>query len=202
MDTDKKLDPSEAAGASPVAPKSSSRRRLLQAGLGASPAILTFISMPVRADINTPGCRSASSFASLAAAQHAGVATSGAPLQQCMGVGPKTWKDSTFWPSGVGKETALFSTYFPSGVTFRSNGSPFMIEILRATAPDETEILIQNFVAAMLNVLSSNTPAAVVTQAQLATMFPQVMNGSYTPVVGGTPWTKATANNWFAQTFV
>ncbi len=202
MDTDKKLDLSEAAGVSPVVPKSSSRRRLLQAGLGASPALLTIVSAPVRAYGSTTPvtCRSASSFASVAAATVAGVATSGAPLQTCQGVGPASWKDGAVWP--VPKATALFSTYYPTGVTFRSNTAPLLLDIVSAAAPyTQTEAMVRSFAAAMLNVLAGGTPATVTTQAGLATIFPQALAGSYTPIAGGTPWTQQLTNLWLLQTF-
>jgi hypothetical protein len=202
MDTDKKLDSPEAAGQRLAAPKSSSRRRLLQAGIGASPALLTIVSGPVRAyGPTTPvTCRSASSFASTVAATVAGVVTSGAPLQTCLGVGPASWNASTAWP--VTKATALFSTYYPTGVTFRGNTSPLLVDITNAAAPyTPAEILIRQFVAAMLNVLSGGTPATVTTQAGLATIFPQALAGTYTPIAGGTPWTVQTTNAWLFQTF-
>jgi hypothetical protein len=200
METDKKMDSSAAAGTSLAAPKSSSRRRLLQAGLGASPAILTIVSEPVRAFTRTQSlpCRSASAFASIAAAQHAGFTTSASTQQTCSGMGPISWNTTTTWP--VAKTTA-FSTAIGT-YTFRSNTAPTLLDILSASAPySSTEMLARNFVAAYLNAQGTpKTPLAVVTDLQLKTMWTQISLGSYTPT-SGTSWAVSDLNGWLVQTF-
>ena len=202
METDKKLGSSEAAGTRLVVPKSSSRRRLLQAGLGASPAILSIVSEPVRAFNRTAPvtCRSASAFASVAAAAHAGITTSANAAQSCLGLSPASWNTASTWP--VAKNT-LFSNVFSGSYTLRSNSSPTFSDILGAATPYTTaETLARNFVAAYLNSQgTSKTPLAVVTGAQLQIMWTRAVAGSYSPTAGTTAWSTNDVNNWLTQTF-
>jgi hypothetical protein len=174
---------------------------LLQVGLGASPAILTIVSEPVRAFTRTQSlpCRSASAFASLAAAQHAGFTTSANTQQTCSGMGPISWNTTTTWPVA---KTTLFSTIFLSGYTLRGNTSPTLSDILSASAPYSTsEMLARNFVAAYLNSQGTpKTPLVVVTDLQLQTMWTQISGGTYAPT-SGTTWAVSDLNGWLVQTF-
>ena len=89
MDTDKKLDTSEAGPSGLAAPKSASRRRLLRAGVGAAPVVLTMASLPVQATPVFTSCRTASAFASITA----NPLTSGASAKfsTCTGNSVSTW---------------------------------------------------------------------------------------------------------------
>lgn len=212
MDTDKKADPSEAAGPSPAAPTSSSRRRLLQAGLGASPVLLTIVSEPVRAFTRTQSipCRSASAFASIAAAAHANVTTSANTQQSCSGLGPASWNTLSTWPVA---KTTLFSSVFSGAYSLRvksgnssiTNASPTFSDILSNppanTTYSDSENLARNFVAAYLNFKDSKTPAAVVTDLQLQNMWTKVLANSYSPTAGTAPWSVSDVNGWLSQTF-
>jgi hypothetical protein len=186
MDTDQKPDSSEASGTRLVAPKSTSRRRLLQAGLGASPAILTLISEPVRAfGANTSVCRSASAFASVAAAQHAGITLSHSPVQSCVGLKPGSWATNyPNWPTGTASQ--LFSGVFSPGVSVGTNTSPSLKQVLDST--DSTLEMARYFVAAYLNFMSGYTPGVWVVVGDLQAVWPKAVAGVYTPVTGGTPW--------------
>lgn len=189
MDTDKKLDSSAAAGPSLMAPKSSSRRRLLQAGLSASPAILTIISEPVRAGAST--CRSASAFASVAAAQHAGITLSRSPVQTCTGLKPASWAVNfsatpSLWPAGT--TTQLFSGIFSPGVSVGTNPSPTLKQVLDSAVTSLEIEKAQYFVAAYLNFKTGLTPGVWITLGDLQTAWPKAKNDTYTPTVGGTYW--------------
>jgi hypothetical protein len=206
MDTGRQIDPPAAAGSSLVAPKSPSRRRLLRAGLGASPALLTIISEPVRADVlGSLPCRSASAFASIAA--H-GVTTSTQPAQTCFGIQPGgwairsvgSWPAGTFTGSGATAVSVTFSSVFSPGVTVGTNSSPTLLQVLEST--DAGLEMARYFVAAYLNIkmVLFATPAKVETELQLKAMWPDAVNGTYTPITGGNPWDWATLKSWFLQT--
>ncbi len=201
MHTDQTPDISKVAGQHLQAPKSSSRRRLLQAGLGAAPAILTIVSEPVRAfgTASAVPCRSASAFASVAAAMLAGGTTSANTQQTCMGEGPASWNVASTWPVA---KTTLFSTVLGS-FTLRGNVSPTLSDILNAPAPyTATEILARSFVAAYLNTQGTpKTPLVVVTALQLQAMWPQAVAGSFVPTPGTPAWTMDQVNTWLLQTF-
>ena len=207
METGKKTDPSEAVGGSPALPKSSSRRRLLQAGIGATPAILTIVSSPVLAG----GCRSPSAFASVSAAAAAGTTTSATPSKTCSGLSPTTWNITNTWPSAVPK-TTLFSSVFSGSYTLQvtkgakvvSIPSPTFSEVLSSQSVggiQTTTDLARNMVAAYLNFKDLKTPAAVVTDVQLQAMWTAVLAGSYRPIAVGNVWSISDANNWLKQTF-
>lgn len=206
MDTDHEQNASEAAGARSAVPKSASRRRLLQAGLSATPAILTIVSEPVRAFNGTAAlpCRSASAFASVAAAQHAGAVTSASPQQSCLGLSPASWNSlsASGWPVAQG---TLFSSVFAGGYTLRGNASPTFKDILNLDATTKNftaqELMARNFVAAYLNLQSAKTPDAVVNLTQLTSMWQLAVAGSYRPTATAAVWTTTDINNWFAQTF-
>lgn len=206
MNTEKKAAAPLATGPNLAAPTSSSRRRLLQAGLGASPAILTIVSQPVRAG----QCRSASAFASVSAAFAANGTTSAAPLQTCTGLSPTSWNTTATWPTTAPKNT-LFSSVFSGSYSLQVKkgaavvviSSPTFSEILASPSAGGGAYsdLARNMVAAYLNFKSLKTPAEVVTGVQLQAMWTAARNGSYRPTAGGALWTTADVNNWLTQTF-
>ncbi len=209
MDSDKKPDLSEASGPGLAVPKSSSRRRLLQAGLGASPALLTVVSEPVRAyvSITSVTCSSASAFASISAAGAAGVSAN--TRQACTGRGPVSWSTTSVssWPVGtfaVSGKTAvpeLFSQVFSPGVTINSNATPTLKDVVAASSSSSRTIgLARYFAAAYLNFKQGYTPPQVVTDVQLKAMWPQAVAGTYKPSTSAQTWSDTDLINWFKQT--
>jgi hypothetical protein len=208
MDSDKKPDSSEASGHGLAVPKSTSRRRLLQAGLGASPVLLTVVSEPVRAfvTVNSVTCSSASAFASISAAGAAGVSAN--TRQVCTGRGPVSWSTTSVsgWPAGtfaVSGKTAvpeLFGQVFSPGVKVGENASPTLKDVVAASASSSRTLsLARYFAAAYLNFKQGYTPPQVVTDIQLKAMWPKAVAGTYTPVTGGQPWSDTDLINWFKQ---
>jgi hypothetical protein len=186
-------------------PQSTSRRRLLQAGLGASPVLLSIVSEPVRASQIV--CRSASAFASISAAGAAGVSAN--TQQICNGKGPedwsgtsiKSWPAGTFTGSGDAATAELFSHVFSPGVALGNNLTPTLKQLLDAKNSNvRNVVLARYFIAAYLNFKSNRTPATVVTDLQLQAMWPQVVAGSYSPGAGAKAWTDQDVINWLKQT--
>jgi hypothetical protein len=193
MDTDQKQVRPTTPGDSLAAPGSTSRRRLLRAGLAASPAILTIVSQPVLAVT----CRSPSSFASIAA----NAATSSQPAQACTGLGPQAWSlSSTAWP--VTRSTALFYPEFSGSTGFRGIASPTLDQVLALSSPySDVETLARNVVAAYLNLKSLKTPDTVINETSLQAMWTLGVAGTYRPTLTGAYWTFADLNAWFTQTY-
>jgi hypothetical protein len=186
-------------------PPSTSRRRLLQAGLGASPVLLTIVSEPVRA--SQVACRSASAFASISTAGAAGV--SAKPAQICDGKGPEDWSGTSVsrWPAGTftgsgdAATAELFSHFFSPGVQLGNNPTPTLKQLLDAKASTARNVVLARyFIAAYLNFRTNRTPATVVTDLQLQAMWPLVFNHIYKPTGSGLTWTDQDVINWFKQT--
>ena len=193
MDSDKQMDPSGVPDSGPAAPRSASRRRLLQAGLGASPVVLTFVSRPV---VGADACKSPSSDMS------AGSPGRTVVVIQCAGVGPVTW-DAT-------KSTAVKSTTFSSVIgsyTAQVGSHPYsdptIAQVLQTTGTDAKSVLARNMAAAYLNWDAKTVPAAIVTPTQLSLMWTAATSGSgYVPIAGSTTtWDAAAISNWLAKTW-
>ncbi len=194
MDTDPRQVLPKTPGGSLAAAGSTSRRRLLRAGLATAPAILTIVSQPARAAATT--CRSPSAFSSVAA----NAATSAQPVQGCSGFGPRKWRDdSTVWP--VDRTNALFYNEFSGSGSLGGHLTPTLAQVVRLTPANDRETLARLVVAAYLNLKSGKTPEAVINETALQAMWTQGSTGSYRPTLTGSYWTIVEFNNWFTQTF-
>ena len=166
MNSDKQIDPSGVPDAGPAAPRSASRRRLLQAGLGASPAVLTFVSRPV---VAAGACASASATISAGSPGRAGVV-----VNQCAGAGPVTWaatansdmtaKTTTF-SSNVGTYVASVDTTTTDkkGVTKTSTAvynDPTVAQVLLSSGTTPKDVLARSMAAAYMNWSTNKVPAA------------------------------------------
>lgn len=135
-------------------PKSSSRRRLLQAGLGASPAILTLVSSPVRATYYTTP---ASSFASINTSRpHGGQH----PTNGCK---PSWWVNCAMsgWPASckdLNNNPKKFKDCFSDYGTY---GNKTLKECMQLASDIGTDGVVKHLCAAYLNAASGKTPAAV-----------------------------------------
>jgi hypothetical protein len=215
MQSDQKPDLSPLPEVGLAAPKSTSRRRLLKAGLGVSPVVLTFVSQPVPASFTTVTCRAASAFASVQAALAAGVGTSANTAQLCSGNLPSSWKGLSrpYWPGGSATADLLFTSLFgPYTVTTIGTATvpavttdaPTLFQVLCGAGTTARDVLARNIVAAYLNLQQGLVPATVVSSTQLQSMWltagntvpsPYLVNG----LSGG--WSLAQVNQFLAHTF-
>jgi hypothetical protein len=203
MESDKQVGKTEVAGPALAAPKSSSRRLLLRAGLGVSPAVLTIVSSPVRALPIVPQvCRSASSFASLNAAAAANVATSGAPAQMCTGLTPNGWKSL----AATTAQAELFSNIFSPPVSLPTITSPTLRNLLVDGDGSTTRavILARWFTAAYLNHMAGTSPGVFKDGSpgvdQIKAMWVSVYNGTFSPTAGAAVWDDNAVINWLNST--
>ena len=208
MNSDSQNDASTPAGQGAALPKSSSRRRLLQAGLSASPVVLSVASRPVFAGVAAADCRSPSAFASFTA----NPATSGAPTKQCIGSGPVATAASL---QALGKTVTQLSTAatmrFSTGVSYRvllptlptatKTNTPSIGEVLRyGTGMTGSDILAKNIAVAKLNLALGYIPGGVVTDATLQLMWNSSgTGGNYTG--NGFVWTQAQLNTWLSKLY-
>jgi hypothetical protein len=214
MESDKKIDSIDTQGQASAAPKSNSRRRLLQAGIGASPVVLSVVSQPVRAAIAPGGvCRSASSFASFNA-NTTNTALSSNPVGTCTGIGPAGWKDLPLlgWPAGA---TAIRNNPFVSSGTSYSVtdtsvtpnvviGSPSILQVVKyGTGTSDRDVLARNIAASYLNLAGGYVPTTVIlsaTQLESRWFAAQSPGGTYA-VSAGLNWNAAQLNVWLQSTF-
>lgn len=231
MQTDKRNDITTAAEPAGVAvPKSPSRRRLLQAGIGASPVVLSVMSRPVLAtNTAVDPCRSPSALASF----DINAATSRAVVQSCSNsVGPNTLKlailpgspSGAYFDAGnlifLGYTVAVPDAPKPGAARAAGNApikaaalttakeNPTLREVLLyGPSTNAVQILALNIAAARINVAVKATPTSVITDAELQAMWQSAgnatglgMGGSY-PVRGTKGWDAAALNRWLAQTW-
>jgi hypothetical protein len=187
----------------------------LKAGLGVSPAVVTFLSLPVPASAAQVTCRAASAFASVQAALAAGAGTSANTAQICSGSLPDTWKDldKTFWPGGVATADLLFSAVFGAytvttiatpTVSSVTTDTPNLYQVLHGAGTTPRDVLARNLVAAYLNLQQGLTAATVVSGAQLQNMWLTAGAPSPSPYpVNGlsSGWSLAQVNQYLTQTF-
>ena len=211
MNRDQKIDTTSQSGQASSAPRSTSRRRLLQAGVSASPVVLSFVSQPVRAISGQKTCRSASSFASFSPTN---VATSHNPTATCTGNGPVTWKsvDVNFMAPVVQaaalKDFAVGTSYTVVDPAFPTVNitNPKVWQVLKYGNVNgtEREKLAMNVAASYLNVAGGSTPPEVMDAAKLANIWAlcQASGGLYPVTSSGPNWDAAAANVWLTSTFV
>ena len=184
-----KTPPNEAPNDSAVKPLNPTRRRWLQAGLSASPVLMTVISRPVLA----AQCVAPSAFVSLGA--------SGVMYAVCDGKGPTAWSDAASWPSPYCPGTAssncgdasLFNPIFDPDL----DGNPTLLAVL--TGPNEVAKYV---VAALLN---SSGPSPLVPANVLGA--PTIMHiwsefatmGHFTPSPGAS-WSAAEIVDYLKST--
>lgn len=193
MNSDKRMDPSGAPDSVPAAPSSASRRRLLQAGLGASPVVLTFVSRPVVAGGT---CQSASASISAGSPGRRGVV-----VTQCAGLGPVAW--TTTSDTAKADSFSTIGSYSMKSGTFTLS-SPSIAQVLASTGTAPGDVLARSMAAAYLNLKSGRVPSTIVTQNLLVTMWSAVTTGSlyYTPIAGNsTHWYAADICTWLAKTW-
>lgn len=197
MDSDQRNDPMAPSDRERRPVKSAGRRRLLQAGIGAAPVVLTFVSRPVPAA--PVACTSASATVSANASR--------VNLQQCVGNGPTAWKGTTpktQWNATAlsGGTPVLFSGVFGSpAYSVPGHASPNLMEVLQGTGGTAKDLLARNLTAAYLNFLSNSTPVTVLSLTQMQAMWSQGNSGVYYPITGGPAWGSGNINVWIATTF-
>lgn len=194
MDTDNQMDPSGVPESVPAAPRSASRRRLLQAGLGASPAVLTFVSRPV---VAAGACQSPSADLS------AGSPGRTVVVVQCAGIGPTTWTTTKFTATATSTTFSSVIGSYTAQVGSHTYSDPTLAQVLQTTGTDAKSVLARSMAAAYLNWNAKTVPAAIVTPTQLALMWTAATSGSgYVPIAGGTTtWDAAAISNWLAKTW-
>jgi hypothetical protein len=207
MHSDKNYDGTTTPKKDLVAPKSASRRRLLRGGAAVAPVALTFISMPVRADLGGVTCRAASAFASITAAAAANAVTSANTSQICTGAKPANWLSANSvggnWPPGAPPtQLFAFTTVIPPATT---TNSPTLVQVLQGTGSGTAaqDRLAKNLVAALLNNKQGLVPDTVVNLSQLQQMWNTVgVGGGNYPVTGiSGGWSIIQVNAFLEQTF-
>jgi hypothetical protein len=216
MESDKKIDSIDTQGQASAVPKSNSRRRLLQAGIGASPVVLSIVSQPVRAALAPGGvCRSASSFASFNA-NTTNTALSSNPVGTCAGIGPASWKSlsETAWTGAPGALAIRSNLFVSTGTSYSVTNtavtpnvviaSPTIFEVVKyGTGTSDRDVLARNIAASYLNLAGGLVPTTVILSAtQLASMWfaAQSPGGTYA-VSAGLNWNAAQLNVWLQSTF-
>ena len=135
-------------------PKSSSRRRLLRAGVGASPAILTFVSAPVRATYTTT---TASAFASANVSRPGGHGH--VPVSGCK---PSWWVSNMSPLPAYCKDAAgnalKFKHLFKGHPTYDNKTLKQCMQMSSDTGMDG---VVKHICAAYLNAMSGKVPATI-----------------------------------------
>lgn len=172
--TDQKK-PDEALGA---APPSASRRRLLQAGIGASPAILTLVSNPVRATYTTTP---ASSFASVNTSRPGThVVTNGCKPSYWVNCGMAQWPAACKDAAGNPKKFKdLFSDY-------GTYGSKTLIQCLQLGPNSGMDGVVKHVCAAYLNAASGKVPSSICSTQTAKDIWQSYSGGKgyYEPTAG------------------
>jgi hypothetical protein len=215
MPSDHKPDGSSLQAVGSAVAHATSRRRLLKAGVGAAPVVVTFLSLPVPASAGQVTCRAASAFASVQAAMAAGATTSANTAQLCGGSLPATWQNlaTVFWPGGAATADLLFTTLFgaytvttiatPSVPSVTTN-APNLLQVLYGNGTTARDILARNLVAAYLNLQQGLTAATVLSGTQMQSMWSTAGAPSPSPypvtgLSGG--WSLTQVNQFLGHTF-
>jgi hypothetical protein len=160
--------------------ESASRRRLLQAGLGASPAILTLVSAPVRAGY--AHAKTASAFGSVTTAvshTHAMLPTSGRK--------PSWWASCSMseWPSSCKTSGGAPKRFRDVFTDFGHYGSKTLKECLQLGASTGMDGVAKHCVAAYLNAATNRVPAVLCsTQAAKDIWIAYTTRGYFEPTAG------------------
>jgi hypothetical protein len=178
----------------------SSRRRLLQGGLGAAPLLMTLVSRPA---LGNNRCFSPSGFVSMPTSMH------GQP-QFCQGRTPGFWKNSwddkqdfKKWPPpfvATGSGATKFNAFFAVSPSPYTNPKTFL-DVLKTedqgfSGPPHN--VARHIVASVLNVQKGWVP--VLTLASVKGIWSQYMS---TGGIGGGGWYEPTAGvKWFQEQIV
>jgi hypothetical protein len=186
--------------AAPPAQPALSRRRLLRAGAGAAPVVLSFASKPAYA-VN--GCLSASATVS--------ANTSRAVPQSCSADGPTTWRDSDKpnggWPSSY---KISFSSVFGPSPKYETlnNSDPSLHQVLSEDCKGLTadqQALARYLCALYLSFLKSpaSVPATVLPngRSDIKALWSKVGSGTFSPAGAGKAWGPAETNAWLSTLF-
>lgn len=163
-----------------------SRRKLLRAGLGASPVILTVASQPVMA--STGRCSSASAFGSINASRPS-------RIDYCGGCKPEYWKQPTChpqWPTGYYPVTKSRSGYITYATKFNdcfgsSNGYPgrTLLEVMNLSGTGNKNEVARLCSAALLNAAKGLTPSTVLSTQKVKDVWRSfATKGFYEPTAG------------------
>jgi hypothetical protein len=151
-----------------------SRRRLLRGGIAAAPVILTVAPGSVLAGTS---CTSASAFASLNASR-----TTSLPV--CSGHKPDWWCANTgSWPA-----TCTTSTKWQDcGLAIHSSfaGTTTLLNVMKFTETSGHKCVAKHIAAALLNAKTGATPAEVLNEAKVKSVWNEFCpNSSFVPTAG------------------
>ena len=173
---DNAATPPESAGKVPAL----TRRRLLRGGLAAAPVILTVAPGSVLAG---NACTSASAFASLNASR-----TTSLPV--CSGHTPSWWCANTgswnYYTPGTKFQDCGFATHssFP--------GTTTLLNVLKFTETSGHKCVAKHIVAALLNAKSGATPAEVLNEAKVKSVWNEFAPSSAFVPTAGVVWYDVT----------
>lgn len=161
------------------APRSAARRRLLQGGAAAAPAILTFVSAPVRATYYTTP---ASSFASINTSRPKDThSTSGCKPAWWCGYQVKYWPNSCRTNSTPKKFKEIFgdhSTY----------GEKTLKECMQLAYDTGTDGMAKHLCAAFLNAESMRTPSVICSSFMVKDIWNSYKFKGYFEPTAGVKW--------------
>jgi hypothetical protein len=162
------------------------RRRLLRAGLGAAPVIMTFASGPVSAGL----CKTGSAYGSLNPSGARSSAT-------CGGKSPAAWTGTAHgqWPCSA---NALFQTYFSPALAGTNVTLKLVVDPSKGYDP-----VARNCVAALLNASTSPamTPATILGIARAKAVWSSYATKGYFEPTAGIQWNSAKIVEWMTTTY-
>lgn len=166
------------------APRSAARRRLLRGGAAAAPAILTFVSAPVRATYYTTP---ASSFASINTSRPRDThSTNGCKPAWWVAYHVKNWPSSCKTTNGSSKK---FKEIFGEHSTY---GDKTLKQCMEMAYDTGTDGMVKHLCAAFLNAESMRTPALICSSFMVKDIWNSYKSkGHYEPTAGV---------RWFADT--
>ena len=158
-----------------------SRRKLLRAGLGATPVVLTVASQPVMATSST--CASASAFGSINASRPR-------QIESCGGCKPEYWRNTTCyprWPSGYYPQSSLYTPATQFDACFGSTGGYYgksLLYVMKTTNSGKDDVA-RHCAAALLNAAKGLTPSTVLSVRAVKDVWSSyVRRGYYEPTAG------------------
>jgi hypothetical protein len=163
-------------------PRHEGRRRLLRAGLGAAPVLLTLTSSALGAD----GVSNVGSAASVARAS-----------PPCDGCSPDAWAESP-WPQSIDPGATfnpLFAAHLEPDVSLK--------RLFAAGSFTEEQQVARHCAAALLNAQSGKTPATVLGADAVRQVWASYeARGYYEPIPGsGVKWQAGRIIDWIATTY-
>jgi hypothetical protein len=169
------------------------RRRLIKAGLGAAPVLMTVVSRSAFATGTTGGqCTTPSAYGSINTSRQDKAYT-------CTGLTPGYWKQGQWfsaWPApyypttttGYGAHTATtFGSVFGPGSVF---SSMTLLAVLQSGGNDDSTALARHIVAALLNAASGRT-ASVLTVSAVKNIWSEFISKGYFEPTAGVKWSAA-----------